>query len=57
MDKLIKRETLEQGRKIKQKLQSERRKLECVKEDKLNQLKALNINNKYTADLERFKIK
>jgi hypothetical protein len=57
VDKLIKRETLEQGRKIKQKLQSERRKLECVKEDKLNQLKALNINNKYTADLERFKIK
>jgi hypothetical protein len=42
---------------MKQKLQSEKRKLEYIKEDKLNQLKILNINSKYTADLERLKIK
>jgi hypothetical protein len=57
VDKLSKRETLEEGRKMKQKLQSEKRKLEFIKEDKLSQLKVININSKYTADLERLKIK
>jgi hypothetical protein len=54
---LTKRETLEEGRIIKQKQESEKRKLEIIKEDKINQLKKLSINSKYASDLERFKIK
>jgi hypothetical protein len=53
----VKRETLEEGRKMKQKIEGEKKKLEVIKEDKLSQLKSLNINSKYTADLERLKIK
>jgi hypothetical protein len=48
---------LEQGRKMKQKIEYEKKKLEVIKEDKLSQLKSLNINQKYTADLERLKLK
>jgi hypothetical protein len=53
---LTKRENLEEGRKMKQKLAYEKRKLEYIKEDKLNHLVSLGINPKYTSDLERFKI-
>ncbi len=52
-----KRENLEEGRKMKQKNEHEKGKLESIKQSKLNELMALGIDPKYTADLEKFKIK
>jgi hypothetical protein len=57
MEKLSKRETLEEGRKIKQTQESYRKRIESIKEEKLSELNRLNIKPKYVADLERFKIK
>jgi hypothetical protein len=57
VERLAKRENLEEGRKMKQKIEAEKRKLNVIKESKLNDLKSLSINPKYTADLERYKVK
>jgi hypothetical protein len=48
---------LEEGRKLKQKQESELNRLEKIKESKINNLKNLEINGKYVSDLERYKIK
>jgi len=48
---------LEDGRKLKQKQESELKRLAKIKEGKINQLKNLDIDSKYIADLEKFKIK
>lgn len=53
----LKRETLEEGRKLKQKQESELNRLEKIKETKISNLKNLEINSKYVSDLERYKIK
>jgi hypothetical protein len=53
----MKRETLEEGRKLKQKQESELKKLNKIKDTKIGQLKNLDINDKYISDLDRFKIK
>jgi hypothetical protein len=42
---------------MKQKLESYRHKIEQIKEEKLGELKSLNVKPKYVSDLERFKIK
>jgi hypothetical protein len=55
--KLTKRETLEEGRKMKQKTETDKARLEIIKDEKLDHLKKLGINPKYVTDLERFKIK
>ena len=47
----------EEGRKIKQKALVERLKLEKVKEAKMNELKKMNIAEKYLFDLEKYHIK
>ena len=51
-----KREVLEEGRKIRQNNDSYRERMEKIKQEKIRELKALNIQPKYIADLERFKI-
>jgi len=53
----LKRETLEEGRKLKQKQESELKRLNKIKDTKIGQLKNLDINDKYISDLDRFKIK
>ena len=42
---------------MKQKLESYRKKIEAIKNEKLEELKNLEIKPKYVADLERFKLK
>jgi hypothetical protein len=53
----LKRETLEEGRKLKQKQESELKRLSKIKDNKINHLKNMDINTKYITDLERYKIK
>lgn len=55
-NKLEQREVLEEGRKIRQKNDGYREKMERIKQEKIKELKALNVQPKYIADLERFKI-
>jgi hypothetical protein len=47
---------LEEGRKVRQKIDDERTKIEAIKDKKLHDLKNLNIEDKYTAQLARKKI-
>lgn len=47
---------LEEGRKVRQKIDEERRKIEAIKMKKLNELNELNIPEKYTAELAKKKI-
>ncbi len=51
------REQLEEGRKLKQKQESEIIRLSKIRENKIDDLKNLNINSKYIVDLSKFKIK
>jgi len=48
---------LEEGRKVRQKIDEERNKIEIIKEKKLNGLKGIGIEEKYTAELAKKKIK
>lgn len=47
---------LEEGRKVRQKIEEERRKIEAIKQKKLEDLQNLNIPDKYQAELARKKI-
>lgn len=47
---------LEEGRKIRQKIDEERHKIEAIKQKKLQELNTLNIPEKYTAELAKKKI-
>ena len=47
---------LEEGRKVRQRIEDERLKVEKIKADKLNGLKDLGIDNKYQTDLAKKKI-
>jgi hypothetical protein len=47
---------LEEGRKVRQKQEEERRKVENIKKDKLDSLSKLGIEEKYKADLSKKKI-
>ena len=47
---------LEEGRLVRQKLESDRLKVEKIKYRKLNELKGLGIDEKYQADLAKKKI-
>ena len=47
---------LEEGRKVRQKIEEERRKIEAIKQKKLNELNNLNIPDKYKAELAKKKI-
>jgi hypothetical protein len=55
--KLGRREVLEEGRNIKQFLDNYKVRMERIKQEKLKELRDLNIQQKYIADLERYKIK
>ena len=55
-NKLEQREVLDEGRKISQKNDGYREKMKRIKQEKIKELKALNVQPKYIADLERFKI-
>lgn len=54
---MIRREQLEEGRKIKQRQEIERQALEENRKKKLEELRNLNISQKYITDLERYKVK
>jgi len=47
---------LEEGRKVRQKQEEERLKVENIKKDKLSSLSKLGIEEKYKADLSKKKI-
>ena len=47
---------LEEGRKVRQKIDEERHKIETIKDKKLKDLTSLGIEEKYTAQLARKKI-
>jgi hypothetical protein len=47
----------EEGRKIKQKALVEKLKLEKIKEARINDLKKMNVSDKYLFDLHKYKIK
>jgi hypothetical protein len=53
----LKRETLEEGRKLKQKQESEFKRLMKIKDGKITHLNGLQINSKYISDLEKYKVK
>lgn len=50
------RETLEDGRILKQKLMGEKDRVELIKQTKINEIKELNVSDKYLFDLEKYKI-
>lgn len=47
---------LEEGRKVRQKIEEERRKIETIKQKKINELDNLAIPDKYKAELAKKKI-
>ena len=47
---------LEEGRKVRQKIEEERRKIETIKQKKINELENLAIPDKYKAELAKKKI-
>ena len=47
----------EEGRKRKQKSLVEKLKLEKVRENKINELKKMNLDDKYLFDLQKYKVK
>ena len=55
--KLQKREILEEGRSIKQKLDAYKIRMEKIKQEKIEELKKLKVQPKYISDLEKYKIK
>ena len=55
-EKLEAKEILEEGRKIKQKNDDWKRRMEKIKQEKIQKLKDLNVEPIYIADLERYKI-
>ena len=56
-ERLINREILEEGRKIKQKNDIYSDSIEAIRKDKIRQLREMNIDEKYIVPLERFSIK
>jgi hypothetical protein len=48
---------LEEGRKLKQTQESELKRLNKIKQGKIEELKNLEINSKYIVDLSKYKIK
>ena len=50
------RDKFEEGKTIKDQLNKEKRDLERIKEEKLNELNKLNIPSKYRVDLKKFKL-
>ena len=55
-EKVLAKEVLEEGRKQRQVNDSWRERMEKIKQDKIQQLKDLNIDQKYIVDLEKYKI-
>ena len=55
-EKLEAKEILEEGRKIRQKNDDWKRRMEKIKQEKIQKLKDLNVEPIYIADLERYKI-
>lgn len=53
---MLARETLEDGRKIKQKQIKEQERLEEIKKEKIDQLKAMGVKDKYITSLQKYKI-
>ncbi len=47
---------LEEGRKVRQKIEEEKRKIEAIKNKKLSELNGLDIPDKYKAELAKKKI-
>ena len=55
-EKLEEKEILEEGRKIRQTYDDWKRRMERIKQEKIQKLKDLNVEPIYIADLERYKI-
>lgn len=55
-EKQSKREYLEEGRKMKQKVLGIKQHIERIKEEKLAELKSLNVQDKYVTPLVKYKL-
>lgn len=55
-EKQTKREYLEEGRKMKQKVLGIKQHIERIKEEKLAELKSLNVQDKYVTPLVKYKL-
>lgn len=55
-EKQKKREHLEDGRKMKQKVLEIKQNIEKIKDEKLAELKSLNVQDKYVAPLTKYKL-
>jgi hypothetical protein len=47
---------LEEGRRMRQKMEEDKKKLEFIKERKLGELKKMNISEKYVGELSKTKV-
>ena len=47
---------MEEGRKVRQKIEEERRKIEAIKQKKIRELDGLDVPDKYKAELAKKKI-
>ena len=56
LEKQKKREYLEEGRKMKQKVLGIKQNIERIKEEKLAELKSLNVQDKYVTPLVKYKL-
>ena len=56
-ERMLRREVLEEGRKIRQNNDEYLDNIEQIRRDKINQLRKMNINEKYIVPLERFSLK
>lgn len=56
LERQKRREYLEEGRKMKQKIERMNNTIKALKEEKLAELKNLNVQEKYIAPLERYKV-
>lgn len=57
LEKQKKRENLEDGRKMKQKVLATKNHIERIKEEKLAELRDLNVQDKYVTPLVKYKLK
>ena len=56
-ERIKRRQVLEEGREIKQKLDNYKATMERIKREKIEEMHKLNIDPKYRVDLEKYKIK
>ena len=57
MEKISRREVIEEGRKSQMEYEEYLRNIEAIKKDKIQELKNMNVNDRYIVPLQKFKIR